>query len=42
MLDEGETEEVCVVLDSGVVSESTTVTLTSGLAGDTATGTEEV
>ena len=40
--DEGETGEVCVVLVSGVVSLTTTLTITSGLAGDTATGTEEL
>ena len=40
--DEGETGEVCVVLVSGVVSLTTTVTIASGLPGDTATGTEKL
>ena len=40
--DEGETGEVCVVLVGGVVSLDTAVTITSGLAGDTATGTEKL
>ena len=39
---EGETGEVCVILVSGVVSLNTTVTLTSGLPGDTAIGIEEL